>query len=191
MFLMQLSRVCSAFVPAQQPSPTVDIGLVWVAKSISARDSVPNSCLSGADSTSHSSSDNAFCPQWGSALASLSELVAAIAQDDFLIQVWAAFFLSLAEYDLLSRHSSPRSSPALLRHPRGKIRLRPAARRCSASALPPRLRKLPLVGDPDCAALRVLVPPASFLFGGAPSKKAHLGTWEQPSLASVPAECPE
>ena len=37
------------------------------------------------------------------------------------------------------------------------------------------------------AALRVLVPPAA----RAPSKKAHLGTWERPSLASVPAECPE
>jgi len=37
------------------------------------------------------------------------------------------------------------------------------------------------------AARRVLVPPAT----RAPSKKAHLGTWEQPSLTSVPAECPE
>jgi len=36
-------------------------------------------------------------------------------------------------------------------------------------------------------ALRVLVPPTA----RAPSKKAHLGTWERPSLASVPAECPE
>ena len=26
---------------------------------------------------------------------------------------------------------------------------------------------------------------------GSPSHKAALGTWEQPSLASVPAECPE
>jgi hypothetical protein len=37
------------------------------------------------------------------------------------------------------------------------------------------------------AALRVLVPPTA----RAPSKKARLGTWEQPSLTSVPAECPE
>jgi hypothetical protein len=37
------------------------------------------------------------------------------------------------------------------------------------------------------AALRVLVPPTA----RAPSKKARLGTWEQPSLPSVPAECPE
>jgi len=26
---------------------------------------------------------------------------------------------------------------------------------------------------------------------GSPSQKAALGAWEQPSLASVPAECPE
>jgi len=76
----------------------------------------------------------------------------------------ARSFLS-ATRDLLS-------FPALLGHREGKVRLRPAARRCSAS----RLRRPSGLGSSRFRA---------------PSKKAHLGTWEQPSLASVPAECPE
>ena len=60
------------------------------------------------------------------------------------------------------------SFPSLLRHREGNIRLRPAARRASAFS--------------DSS------PKASV---GPLPQKAALGTWEQPSLTSVPAECPE
>ena len=64
------------------------------------------------------------------------------------------------------------SFPSLLRHREGNTRLRPGGTAALCFGF---------------AALRVLVPPTA----RAPSKKARLGTWEQPSPASVPAECPE
>ena len=70
------------------------------------------------------------------------------------------------------RHTSPRLFPVSPQAPRREHQAAPGGTAVLCFGL---------------AALRVLVPPTS----RAPSKKARLGTWEQPSLTSVPAECPE
>jgi hypothetical protein len=57
---------------------------------------------------------------------------------------------------------------------------RPSARRCSASAAPPCGSGFPNKNLPAAAALR-----ARFFFGA--SQKAHLGTWERGTLASLRA----
>src|SRR5690348_15498278 len=63
-------------------------------------------------------------------------------------------------------------SPHRSQAPRATERLRPAARRSSASLIAP---------------VQVLVPPAS----RAPSKKADLGTWEQPHARALRVVCLE
>jgi hypothetical protein len=71
-----------------------------------------------------------------------------------------------------SRHTSPRLFPVSPQAPRREYQAAPGGTAVLCFGF---------------AALRVLVPPTA----RAPSKKARLGTWEQPSLPSVPAECPE